>query len=49
MMNVYIKPEMEVINIEVERLVATSLPIEQEKDGVAETQGRRRTWGNLWE
>lgn len=48
-MNVYLKPEMEIINIEMEKVIATSLSIEQEEDGVAEAEGRRGSWGDFWE
>lgn len=49
-MDAYIRPEIEVVNIELEHIVATSLVIEQEEDGVADVQGRRgSSWGDLWE
>ena len=52
----YITPEMEVMNVEVEEMIATSgvLGISIDEDGtdeevVTDSRGRRGTWGNLWE
>lgn len=53
--NAYITPEMEVMNVEVEEMIATSgvLGISIDEDGandvVTDSRGRRGTWGNLWE
>lgn len=50
-MNTYIKPEVNVVKLELEQMVATSnvsFEIYQEESGTAETKGRRGTWGNLW-
>lgn len=48
-MDAYIRPEIKVVDIELEHIVATSLLIEQEEDGVADVQGRRgSSWGDLW-
>ena len=51
----YITPEMEVMNVEVEEMIATSgvLGISIDEEGanevVTDSRGRRGTWGNLWE
>ena len=53
--NAYITPAMEVMNVEVEEMIATSgvLGISIDEDGanevVTDSRGRRGTWGNLWE
>lgn len=50
-MDAYIRPEIKVVDIELEHIVATSLLIEQEQEeyGVADVQGRRgSSWGDLW-
>ncbi len=48
----YIKPEVELYNIELETLIATSLTsngtFDDEEGMTTGTNGRRGTWGNLW-
>ena len=50
----YITPEMEVMNVEVEEMIATSavsLGIDEEgaDNVITDSRGRRGSWGNLWE
>ena len=49
----YITPEMEVMNVEVEEMIATSVLLDINEEGqndvVTDSRGRRGTWGNLWE
>ena len=51
----YITPEMEVMNVEVEEMIATSgvlgVTIDEagEEQVTTDSRGRRGTWGNLWE
>ena len=51
MKKTYIKPEMEVTNLELVTMIATSAPKIEIEDGSGEeilSNGRRGTWGNLW-
>lgn len=47
----YIAPEMEVMNVETEAMIATSFVVNE--DGLDEvttsSRGRRGSWGDLWE
>lgn len=49
----YIKPEVELCDIELETLIATSLTsngtFDDEEGMTTGTNGRRGTWGNFWE
>lgn len=50
-MKTYIKPEIEIIEITPDEIIATSIfiDVEQEEEGKAEViEKRRGTWGNLW-
>ena len=53
--NAYITPAMEVMNVEVEEMIATSgvlgISIDEESanEVVTDSRGRRGSWGNLWE
>lgn len=47
----YIAPEMEVMNVETETMIAMSVVVDEEsQDNVTtDSRGRRGSWGNLWE
>jgi len=47
----YIAPEMEVMNVETEAMIAMSVVVDEEgQDNVTtDSRGRRGSWGNLWE
>lgn len=51
----YITPVIEVMNVEVEEMIATSgvlgVTIDEagEEEVTTDSRGRRGTWGNLWE
>ena len=47
----YIAPEMEVMNVETETMIAMSFVVDEEgQDNVTtDSRGRRGSWGNLWE
>lgn len=50
----YITPEMEVMNVETETMIAMSdgvVGVNEDGADVVDTdsRGRRGTWGNLWE
>ncbi len=47
---VYIAPQMEVVDIEVAQMLATSdrIPVEDEWGESAVNNKRRGQWGNLW-
>ena len=47
----YIAPEMEVMNVETETMIAMSVVVDGEgqDDVVTSSRGRRGSWGNLWE
>ena len=47
----YIAPEMEVMNVETEAMIAMSVVVDGEgQDNViTDSRGRRGSWGNLWE
>ena len=47
----YIAPEMEVMNVDLVEMMATSFVADEEgQDHVTtDSRGRRGTWGNLWE
>lgn len=51
--NAYITPAMEVMNVEVEEMIATSVLLGIDEEGAdnvtTDSRGRRGTWGNLWE
>ena len=44
----YIKPEICVMELQPDTILALSVEIEQEENGNADTNKRRGTWGNLW-
>ena len=47
----YIAPEMEVMNVETEAMIAQSFVVDEEgqDDVTGNSRGRRGSWGNLWE
>lgn len=47
----YIAPEMEVMNVETETMIAMSVVVDEEgqDDVTGNSRGRRGSWGNLWE
>ncbi len=50
-MRKYIKPEIEIIEIAPDMMIATSIfiDVEQEEEGKADViEKRRGTWGDLW-
>ena len=47
-MKQYIKPEMIIMELLPDTMLALSCGIEQEVNGNADTNKRRGTWGNLW-
>jgi hypothetical protein len=48
-MEQYIKPEICVMELQPDTILALSVEIEQEENGNADTNKRRGTWGNLWD
>lgn len=50
-MKEYIKPELTVIDVITEKMMATSYKVpEEEKDNIVAGSNRSRgSWGNLWE
>lgn len=48
---VYIAPEMEVMNVETEAMIATSFGVNEDGQDEVTTssRGRRGSWGDLWE
>ena len=47
----YIKTELEVVDAEMAQMIAASqIEIgESKKEGTTDVNGRRETWGNLWD
>ncbi len=47
----YIKPDLEVVDAEMAQMIAASqIEIgESKKEGTTDVNGRRGTWGNLWD
>lgn len=47
----YIKPDLEVVDVEMAQMIAASqIEIgESKKEGTTDVNGHRGTWGNLWD
>lgn len=46
----YIVPEMEIVEMELEAIISMSINMQEQGDENEDfAQGRRGTWGNLWE
>ena len=46
----YIKPEMLIEEVELTTMIATSLNVGEDiEEGTTDTNGRRGSWGNLWD
>ena len=47
----YIKPDLEVVDVEMAQMIAASqIEIgESKKEGTTDVNGCRGTWGNLWD
>lgn len=47
----YIKPALEIVDVEIEKMIATSqIEIgESKEEGTTDANGHRGAWGNLWD
>lgn len=46
----YIKPEMQIEEVELASMITTSLNVGEDiEEGTTDTNGRRGSWGNRWD